>query len=438
MRLLAGIVAIALVVVSVTVWYVMRPAPTEHQHAPGETYYTCPMHTHIVRDAPGDCPICGMRLVKKTRPTAASQPDSAVASRAGGPEGAQGTAMPNAEMAGSNVALSPTQRVLANVATTVAERRRLAPQLSVVGRIAFNESRIRAVSATVSGRVEALAVTFTGQQVRAGQALMRIYSPELLAAQQEYLAALRGLTTLEGASDDTRAYGATIAEGAAQRLRLLGQTPAQIRALAQGRTTGTATTVVSPLGGTVVRRGVAVGQYVGQGQPLLWLVPLDPVWVVADVYEQDLPVVRVGTRMSFTSPALGGREVAARVEFVDPFVDPGTRTVRVRASVRNPGGQLRPGMFVRARVLGTDRMTDGVAVPASAVLESGDRAVVWVEVRPGSFEPRTVTLGARADGWVEVLEGLRAGERVASSGAFLLDSESQLRGSGGAMPGMDM
>lgn len=417
--ILAG--ALGLTLLGVALFYAFRNEPASgHTHAPGEAYYTCPMHPQVVRDGPGDCPVCGMQLVRKTSVAAPAPPHPGVTGQPQMPGG---------------VALSPSERVLANVATAIAERRHLAPELSVVGRITIAESRIRAVSATVSGRVEALSVTYAGQSVRAGQALLRLYSPELLAAQQEYLAMRRSLSALDGASAETKAQAEAIAAGAAQRLRLLGQTPAQIAALAQRGATGTAATVVAPFGGTVIRQAVALGQYVGQGQPLLWLVPLDPVWVIAEVYEQDLPLVRVGTRLAFTGDAFAGRELAARVEFLDPFVDPATRTVRLRASVRNPGGLLRPGMFVRGRVLGTERLTDGVAVPASAVIETGDRAVVWVATQPGAFEPRDVRLGVRADGYVEVLEGLREGERVATSGAFLLDSESQLRQSG-AMEGM--
>lgn len=395
-------------------------SPDEHVHEVG-SYWTCTMHPQVVRDRPGDCPICGMRLVRRPRATAAPARPA--------PSG------PGASSLG-RVTLSPAQRVLANVATVPAGPRELAPELGVVGRIAFAETLARTVSAAVSGRVEALAVTFTGQPVRAGQPLLRIFSPELLAAQQEYLAARRGLAALEGSTlEDSRANAAAVAEGAAQRLRLLGMTAGQVRALAAGEAVGTSTTVVSPYGGTVLRKAVEVGQYVGQGQPLLWVVPLNPVWVVADVYEQDLASVRVGTRLTFTAPSAPDLQFSARVEFVEPFVDPATRTSRVRATVRNAGGVLRPGMFVHARVFGPSRKTGGVAVPASAVMERGERAVVWVEVEPNAFAPRTVRLGARAGGWVEVLDGLREGERVAVSGTFLLDSEAQLRG--GATTGME-
>lgn len=432
-RILLLVLAPLLLAVGV-VWLLTRPtepSTEEHAHEDG-TYWTCTMHPQVVRDGPGDCPICGMQLVQRTRPGRAPAPDATSAPHS--QDGGADRLTTEAEL--RRVTLSPSQRVLANVATVPAGRRELSPELAVVGRIAFAETLARTVSATVSGRVEALSVTFTGQPVRAGQPLLRIFSPELLGAQQEYLAARRGLAALEGSTlEGSRTHAAALVEGAEQRLGLLGMTAGQVRALAAGEAVGTSTAVVSPYGGTVLRRAVEVGQYVGQGQPLLWVVPLNPVWVLADVYEQDLAAVRVGTRLAFETPAAPGRTFTARVEFIDPFVDPATRTARVRATVPNPGGVLRPGMYVRARAFGTARTTEGVAVPATAVMERGERAVVWVEVEPNVFEPRDVRLGARADGWVEVLDGLREGEPVAVSGTFLLDSEAQLRS--GATTGME-
>lgn len=425
-RLLLLILA-PLVTLGIALWLLspaITPAHDDHEHAAG-TYYTCPMHPEIVRDAPGTCPICGMALVARQATPAAEDPHAA-----------HGTTE-----AMERLTLSPNQRLLANVQTVPVGQRSLAPEVSVVGRIAFAEDRARTVSATVSGRVEALAVTFTGQPIRAGEPLLRLYSPELLAAQQEYLAARQGLAALEGSTQQVaRDHAAALVEGAEQRLRLLGLTAAQVRSIAAGEAVGTSTVVTAPYSGTVLRKAVEVGQYVGQGQPLLWVVPLDPVWVVADVYEQDLASVRVGSTLTFTTPAAPDQDFAARVDFIDPVVDPATRTARVRATVRNESGVLRPGLFVRARVQSdAEAPADApLAVPATAVLERGTRAVVWVEVEPGAFEPRDVRLGARADGWVAVTSGLVAGERVAVTGTFLLDSEAQLRsGAAASMSGHD-
>ncbi len=405
--------AIAVAVAAGPALWLGRGGAPEQAAADASVYYTCPMHPTVIQDHPGDCPICGMHLIRKTRQPAAD-PHA-------------GHAAVDSGLA--RIALSPTQRVMANIETVAVGSGSVAASLEAVGRIAFPESMVRTVAAPMAGRVEDLAVAFTGQAVRRGAAMMRLYSPELLAAEEEYLAARRLAPDVEAAGPETRARAEALAAAAAQRLRLLGLSAAQLDALAARGAAGTATVIPAPFSGTVVERFVQTGQYVSQGQPLFTVAPTDPLWVLVDVYEQDLAHVRVGGMLSVSAEGLAGDgRLAARITFVSPTVDPATRTATVRAVLPNPGGGLKPGMFVRAQVLGAAAgAPEGVVVPASAVLETGYDATVWVETAPNTFEPRAVALGNRSADAVVVRSGLRPGDRVAVSGAFLLDSEAQLR-----------
>lgn len=359
--------------------------------------WTCPMHPSVLSDRPGACPVCGMDLVKKsTEETSASAADIAML---------------------RSVSLSPSQRVLANVATAVVQRRQMAALIGAAGVVDFAEPLRAGVAARFRGRVEKLHVDFTGAAVRRGQPLLDLYSPELIAAEEEYLIAVRG-----GGDDVQRRMAVSLAD----RLEMqYGLTRAQIDDLRTSDRVKRSITVAAPIGGTVLQRRVEQGQYVDEGTTLYQLADLSRVWVYLEIAEQDLRFISIGQQAGITTDAWPGRGFTGRVVFIDPVMDAETRTVRVRVELANPDGRLKPQMYVRGSI--SVPRGDLLAVPASAVLHTGTRDVAWVEVEQNRFEPRTLALGARAGDWYEVRGGLAAGEQVVVSGGFLLDSESALQ-----------
>jgi Cu(I)/Ag(I) efflux system membrane fusion protein len=281
------------------------------------------------------------------------------------------------------------------------------------------------VHVRVGGYVEHLRARVTGEAVRKGEPLLEIHSPALLAAQQEYLVALRAQRASAASSVPGVASSASdLLASARRRLDLLALTPEQIERLEQ---TGEAThvvTVYSPISGTILRRGVTEGEWITPETTLFEVADLARVWILAAVYEQDLPFVRVGQRATATLPYDPGRAFEGKVGFVYPVLDTTTRTVQVRVELANPQLALKPEMY--ADVLLSADLGQRLAVPESAVVESGERAVVFVDRGEGRFEPREVALGVRIRGFVEVLSGVAAGESVLTSGNFFVDAESKL------------
>lgn len=370
--------------------------------------YTCPMHPTIVQNKPGSCPICGMALVKR-----AAEP-------------ATGTASGDIRA----VSLSPEQRVTANVKAIRVALDTHTGELVTTGRVTFDERRLAQVTAYTAGRIEQLFVNFTGDSVRRGQAVATIYSPELFSTQQEYLLALENRERMHRAGfGGAHSASQDLVESTRRRLNLFGMTAAQIAQLERTRKPIFATTIASPVSGVVTQKLAVVQQYVAQGQPLLEVADLSVVWVEADVYEQQLPSVKVGDRVEITVPAIPGRTFAGRVSFIVPVLAGATRTAKVRIELANPDLQLKPDMYVNARILGAPAPPH-IMVPASAVIDRGRKQFVWVETQPGTYEPREVTTGGRHGESVVIASGLHEGDNVVVEGGFLLDSEAQLRGAG--------
>ncbi|MEW6486645.1 MAG: efflux RND transporter periplasmic adaptor subunit [Thermodesulfobacteriota bacterium] len=379
-----------------------------------ETIWTCAMHPFIRQPEPGKCPICGMTLV----PVAAAEEDASE------DEGAP------------RLSLSPRAAALLEVRTWPVERLSAQASLRLFGRIEADETRLRTISAWVGGRIEEVHVAYTGREVKAGEPLVTLYSPELFAAQEELLQARRVAAELEARGAGAGGDLARVPLAAArEKLRLLGLAPAQI---AQVESRGTVTdriTIRAPVGGVVLERMATQGMYVETGMPLYSLADLGQVWALLEAYEADLPRLTRGQEVKLSAEAFPGEELTGTVSFVDPVVSAETRTARVRVEAPNPGGRLKPGMFVRAAVHtapgGPEGQERPLVIPASAPLLTGKRAVVYVKV-PGAerptFEGRQVVLGPRAGAYYEVREGLAEGELVVAHGAFKLDSELQIRG----------
>ena len=300
-------------------------------------------------------------------------------------------------------------------------RESLTETIRAVATVAPDESRISHVHTRVAGWVEQLDVNTTGESVQAGQPLARVFSQELLSSQTEYLAA-RKATTLSGISSAVVASGRT-------RLGVLGMTPADIDAIEASGEPTRLVTVIAPHSGVVVNRGVTVGTAVDPSTPLLTVADLSSVWVLAEVPETNIPSVRVGSLAMLDFPASGRAPFTARVNFLYPTLTERTRTLRVRFSMANPRGTLRPGLYGTATFETSGAPT--ITVPRDAVVDTGRQQHVFVAV-DGRFEPRPVSLGVQLADRVEVRSGLEMGDQIVSSGVFLLDSESRLRATGSA------
>jgi len=375
--------------------------------------YTCSMHPFIVKDKPGTCPICGMELIKKI--------DSAPASGGQSPEQKQ-----QADMLG-HVSLSPTQRVMANVATIAAKQGTLSKEINAVGIVQYDQSRQAKVTAWIAGRIDKLNVSTVGAEVSREKPVAEIYSPDLVATQQEYLLAVRSRDQLKNSSIPAISQnGEGLVASAKQRLLLYGVKESQIIELEKAGKPNIRLPIYTPLSGIVIEKMVQQGQYVNMGEVLFNVADLSRVWVEIDVFENEVPYVRVGQQVEIRSAIEHGRAFYGRISFVYPFHDPKTHTVKARVEMPNPGYMLKPDMFVNAII--RVPLVNGIVIPVTAVIDTGNRQVVWVETAPDMFEPRNVKVGERVDDKIQILSGLKPGDKVAVSGGYLIDSESQLNG----------
>jgi multidrug efflux pump subunit AcrA (membrane-fusion protein) len=359
-----------------------------------KTLYTCGMHPWIIQDHPGNCPICGMKLEPVHKSTGAG------------------------EAASFAITIDPATIQLMNIQTTEVARGPLRRTIRTVGTIDFNETALADVTTKFKGWIEKLDVDATGQLVHRGEPLFEIYSPELYSAEAEYLAVLNS-TNGSG--------GTTLRDAALDKLKFFDISDAQIAALAENRTPKKALEILAPADGFVIEKNIVQGQMVDAGMKLYRLADLGIVWVFAQVYEQDLPYVQLGQEATVKLTSLPDREFRGRVTYVYPNVDEKTRTAKVRLEFENPGYFLKPGMFVSAQIT-AELEPSALLVPDSAVLRSGEKNTVFVALSGGKFDPRTVALGPESEhDMVEVIGGLQEGERIVTSGQFMLDSESQLR-----------
>jgi membrane fusion protein, copper/silver efflux system len=415
------ILVAALAIGGYYVWQQKKPAKTAEKAGEGQVLYTCAMHPFIIKDKPGTCPICGMQLIKKVQaaaPATASQQQML-----------------------EHVSMSPTQAVMANVATTAVARMPLAQEVNATGIVQFDQARQAKVTAWVAGRIDKLYVNTIGAYVSKGRPVAEVYSPELVAAQQEYLLARKSRDQFKNSSIEAISQGGEgLVASARQRLKLMGVKDSQIANLERTGQPNIKLNIYTPLSGVVIEKIVQEGQYVNLGEPLFNIADLSTVWVEAEVYENDFQFVKLGQRVEIVSQSYPGKTFTGRVSYIYPFLDPKTRTVKVRVQLANPGLRLKPDMFVNTSIKAP--IGNVLAVPASAVIDTGKRQVVWVETQPNMFAPRDVKVGARVGDNVQILSGLQEGEKVASQGGYLIDSEAQLKGTGGGghenMPGMKM
>lgn len=364
--------------------------------------YTCGMHPQVVQDHPGNCPICGMKLIPLRRQPGA-QPGDTNATAATGIVLDRGT-IQNMDLRTAEVVTGAVQRAV-----------------RTVGIIDYDETAMTEVSTKFRGWIEKLYVDSTGKQMHRGEPLFEIYSPELYLAQTEYLLSLASSTNSQGAAAEFRNNAAIT------KLKYWDISEDQIAELKKTRQPKKTLRVNAPRDGIVVEKMVFEGQMVEAGARLYRLADLATVWIQAQVYEQDLPFIKLGQEALVSLASQPDPRFRGRVTYVYPMVDEKTRTAKVRMEFHNPGYFLKPGMYATVE-MSSELSPSAVLVPDMAVLRSGEKNTVFVALPGGRFEARTVVLGPRAShDHYQVMSGLQAGERVVTSGQFMLDSESQLQ-----------
>jgi RND family efflux transporter MFP subunit len=417
--------------------------------------YHCPMHPTYVSDKPGDCPICGMKLVP-IEPTPAPAPKAAPAPAAGGRRilfyrspmdpnvrsdkpvkdsmGMDFVPVYQDEVersAGSIpgravVTLSPERRSLLGVRSEDVREIRIEKSVRTVGRVAPDERRLAHMHTKFEGYVERLYVDFTGKFVAKGDPLLAIYSPDLVATQQEYLLALRAQKQLGNSQIASVAQGgSSLLEAAKQRLLLWDISSSDIADIERTGTVRRTLDLYADASGFVVEKNVVQGMRVMPTDTLFVIADLSHVWVMADVYDSDLSTVRLGMPAEVTVSYQPGRTWRGAVTNIAPTVDEKTRTIKVRIEVANEGGALKPDMFTD--VMLTTDMGRGLVVPDGAVIDTGERKLVFLDRPDGTIEPREIEVGVRLPEGYQVLKGLARTDRVVTAANFLLDSESSLK-----------
>jgi RND family efflux transporter MFP subunit len=329
------------------------------------------------------------------------------------------------------VRLSPGVVRMSGIKTEPVRYRRLAKEIQTVGEITYDERRVKVVSAWIGGRIDKLFVDFTGVEVKEGDPLAELYSPELVSTQQEYLLALEtmGKMWILG-NEDAKRSAKNLLEATRQRLLLWGISEEQIDRIKRTRKVNTHMTIHAPIGGTVIHKRVHEGQYVKTGEPLYTITDLSVVWAMADIYEYEMAWVKTGQKVSIASVTYPGVPFTGTVSFIDPFLDRKTRTVKVRMDVPNPKLML-PGMFIETRLkIPLHDRKPVLSIPHTAVLDTGVRKLVYVKRDKGEYVPVEVKVGPRAGNYVAVLSGLKKSQRVVVSANYLIDSQSTLGGGG--------
>lgn len=357
-------------------------------------YYTCAMHPSVKQEQPGNCPICAMALTPVTK----------------------------GELRSGVVLVDDIRRQKIGVKTAPVEKRSLDETITTVGRVVYDEEKLHDVTLRIGGFVEELFVDETGQKVQKGQPLFLIYSPELYSAQIEHVQALKTQALPQGTAASTSLVTAT-----ARRLHLFGLDDKQIGKLTETGEAAERVPILSPASGYVVEKHIVKGTKIEEGATLYRIAGLDEIWIEADIYEADLPKIAVGQSAAVSLPYLPGKELTGKVTFIFPFLDKDARTGRVRIEMKNPGLALRPEMYANV-TLTTHAAGDTLVVPDSAVIYAGPRRLVFVDLGEGRMKPIEVHVGRKAAGAFEVLDGLKEGDVVVTSGNFLIAAESRLKG----------
>ncbi|MBF0505463.1 MAG: efflux RND transporter periplasmic adaptor subunit [Nitrospirae bacterium] len=329
------------------------------------------------------------------------------------------------------VEIPPEKQQLIGIKTVVAAIKPLQKIIRTVGVVQYDERRLATVNTKFEGWIEKLHVDYTGRYVRRGEQLAEIYSPELLATQQEFINLLQWDKKNRSVKNDMVGSmlandSKAIVEGARQRLRLMDISDEQIDKIEQTGKPVRTLTIYSPVSGYVVQKMAFQGMRAMPGEKLFDIADLSTVWILSDIFEYELPLIKTGDKAMISLSYFPGKEFASTIDYVYPTIAGDTRSAKVRFTIPNPGNKLKPQMYTNVGV--KINLGNKLVIPDDAVLDAGKRQVVYVDKGEGNFEPREVGIGIRADGMVEITSGLKAGERVASAANFLIDSEAKLKG----------
>lgn len=374
-------------------------AKDEHKYetAAKKEYWTCTMHPQVRMDRPGACPICGMDLIKKV-------------------EGGDETAAANENDMANMITLTDRKQVLANVSTVKVKKENLQKEVTAYSYLDFVEQNRKTISARFNGRLEKLFVDKTGDYIKKGQPLFEIYSPDLVQAQNEYLIAL---------DNSEKGGNNSFLNASRKKLEIFGLTDEQIKELENTQEIKITLTYFSPISGTVIEKKVQEGMYVIEGTSIYDVAELSTLWNIAEVYENNLSTIKLGSTVKLHLKAYPGEEFNGRVTFIYPVVNSQTRTIKVRSEFSNYGGKLKPQMY--GETVFSSFAGQGLLIPADAIIFSGKRTVVWVKISDGMFEGHEVQIGEKFGEKYQILSGLSEDDEVAASGGFLIDSESQLK-----------
>ncbi|MFQ5629175.1 MAG: efflux RND transporter periplasmic adaptor subunit [bacterium] len=433
----------------------------ENQEHSGQLW-TCGMHPEVILEEPGNCPICGMKLVPLKADSAATvEADQPRESEMAGAESTDkkekkiiywrapmdpkytsdkpGKSPMGMDLipvyegeakisGGSSISIDPSVALNIGVKTAAVEVRNLRREIRTVAHVDYDEETLCRVNVKFSGWIEKLYVDETGQAVGKGERMLEIYSPELVATQEEYLLAFKNAQKLKESSlENVRKSGEDLLRAARQRLLLWDIDERQIRELEQKGEVSKTMTIFSPQKGVVINKHIEEGMRVMPGMDLYRLADLSEVWVYAHLFEYEIPWVQVGDEAEMELPYIPGKPFKGKVKYIYPFLDQKTRDVKVRLEVPNPKFELKPEMYVNIKFNREMELATPV-IPSEAVIRTGKRNLVFVDLGGGKFEPRDVVLGAQGENNdYQVLAGLRGGEKIVTSAQFLMDSESRLQ-----------
>ena len=428
-----SLIALLVLAVAGFAYYALIRRQLRHEVAMGQAanekdVYYCPMHKNYHSDKPGSCPICSMKLVKLEGP---STPRATEAAMRTVPSAAAAPPVPAPSPAPQDNAIfvPPEKQQLIGMRSVPAEMGALTKDIRIVGKVSYDETRLTHIHSKVSGYIEEVFANSVGKPVRAGEPLFTIYSPDLVATEQDYLLALKSRDLLRTSTVASAARGSeNLIAAAKERLRLWDVSDQEIQSLETEGKVKRAITVYSPVSGVVMERtAYHHGTFVDPSKDLFTIVELSHVWVLGEIYETDLPFVRTGQGAEIELPySGGGRKIRGRVDFIYPFLDPKSRTAQVRMEFANPNLSLKPEMFTNiSMAISLGRQ---VLVPQDAVMDTGSEQYVFIDRGDGYVQPRKVKVSAEAGEKVGIEQGLKPGERVVTGANFVVDSESRLKG----------
>jgi Cu(I)/Ag(I) efflux system membrane fusion protein len=383
---------LALVFLLIVLFTACKQKPQQAANVQSKAYYTCSMHPQIHEEHPGNCPICGMKLIKVELTGAMNKTSD-------------------------NISLTATQLQLANIQTDTVRDENIGLEKTLSGTVTTDENKSKELSARIAGRIQQLFVRTTGEKISVGQPVYSIYSDDLQEAEKEYLLAKQQQKMLHNPDVDYQ----QLISAAENKLQLWGLSHSQISNLtALGKVSAT-TTILSTINGTISDIAVHEGDYVTEGMPILKTQSLNTLWVQAQLYANETGNYKENDRVSVSFPDLGGQVINGKIEFINPELSDDSKVALVRISIPNPQGLIQPGMLAYITMAGGSK--HALSVPSSAILTDGNGSRVWIKNNDGSFSPRIIKTGAGNQSYVPVLSGLNEGNIVVTNGAYLLNSE---------------